>query len=195
MVRHTETVDDESTSTPRRTRADLRALSDYRRDPHGVDNDRVMRLVDHGWVTITNDLGQTSLTGFGDWLSGVVYELIEDVETDDLDMIVDLMGMGDFVDAATSFRDGEDGAKYFRTVLALANRVCEVRSLDDDPFDHDGLFAPYFAGFDAERRTVEMRFEDERVADAYVDEWCDGYAAVQIPGDAARVVIDTNPDA
>ena len=202
MVRHTD-ADDESTSTTRRTRADLRALPKYARFYPGAadagDDDRMRRLVDHGWLTTDADdpvsPAQVSTTGNGNRLAGVVHELSEDVESDDLGMVVDLMGMGDFVDTATAHHDPEATAKYLLSVLALANRVCEVRSVADDPFEHDGLFAPYFAGYDGKRHTVEMRFESADVADRYVAEWCDGYAAVQMPDDAACVVIKTDADA
>jgi len=202
MVRHTEPADDESTSTTRRTRADLRYLAEaghprtHKLDPEVADDPkRNARLREHGWVG-----SQGSLTGDGDRLASVVRSLTTDDDTgaDDFEWVVDIMGMNDFVDAAISAPNAEDAGKYFRSILALANRVDEARhtagTQDVEP-EHDGLFAPHFVAFDARRGTVEMAFNDVDTADVYADEWVgDRNDGVQAPTDPTTLYVDVTDD-
>lgn len=173
MVRHTETADDESTSTTRRTRADLRYLADVvthtRVDTdEATDAKRNARLIDHGWVTSQGK----STTGDGHRVAGVVETLRnDDVEYDDFDMAVDAMGMADFVDACVEAPSIQDAVAFVRGVFVCANTVDEARhdaGTQDVEFDHDGMFAPHLAEFDARKGTVEVRFESESTARSWV---------------------------
>lgn len=92
-----------------------------------------------------------------------------DVEHDDVDYAIDIMGMNTFVDEALRSPSAGDFAGYVRGILVVANTIDEARhhaDTQDVEFDHDGLFAPHFApdGFDARNGKVEVRFESEATA-------------------------------
>lgn len=157
---------DDTTST-RRTRADLRAIATVVADRgvDGVDEDRRARLRAHGWLS-SND----ALTGNGTRVGGVVDTLDE---REMLDLQVDMMGFGDFVDAATA-RPTTDALAYMAGVRTLANLIDEARHQTEtqaDEFDHDGTFAPHFVDFDARDGTVEVRFKTKAAAAEYLREW------------------------
>jgi len=173
MVRHATTAADESTSTTRRTRADLRYLADVstkvRIDADvATDPGRNHRLVDHGWVT--PDVRTT--TAEGKRLAGVVATLrSDDLEHDDFYMAVESMGVADFVDACIEAPSIQDGVAFIRGVFVCANTADEARHDADtqaDEYDHDGMFAPHLADFDARKGTVEVRFECEATARAWI---------------------------
>ena len=170
MVRHTEAVDDESTTTTRRTRADLRYLANAVRGARvdtdaATDASRNSRLVDHGWFT-----SQGGVTGDGAKLARVVGALANDeVEHDDVDYAIDVMGMATFVDEALRASSAGDFAGWVRGILVVANTIDEARhhaGTQDVEYDHDGLFEGHFAdeGFDARNGKVEVRFEREATA-------------------------------
>lgn len=178
MVRSKTATDDESTTTTRRTRADLRYLADTvshsRVDTDAAtDAKRNARLVDHGWFT-----NQGGVTGDGAKLARVVGGLSnDDLEDDDFDYAVDIMGMDTFVSQALRAKSAVDFEGYVRGILVVANTIDEARhkaGTQDVEFDHDGLFAPHFApdGFDARKGDVEVRFEDESTARVWSVEWC-----------------------
>lgn len=176
MVRHITTADEESTSTTRRTRSDLRYLADVvthtRVDTDvATDASRNSRLIDHGWVTSQG----RSTTANGHRIAGVVETLRnEDVETDDFDMVVDIMGMSDFVDACIEAPSIQDAVAFIRGALVLVNQIDEARHAADrghHEYEHDGLFAPHFADFEARLGTIEVRFETRQTAFQFANEY------------------------
>jgi len=170
---HKPVATDGGVTTTRRTRADLRYLADVvthtRVDTDAAtDSERNRRLIDHGWVTSQG----TSTTGDGHRVAGVVGTLRNrDAEYDDFDMAVDAMGMADFVDACVEAPSIQDAVSFVRGVFVCANTADEARhdaGTQADEYDHDGMFAPHLADFDARNGTVEVRFERESTARSWV---------------------------
>ena len=149
MVRHTHEADDESTTTTRRTRADLRYLAGGDFD----DASRNTRLRSHGWVH-----AQGRKTGDGEVLAATVEVL---ARRNLFDKTVDIMGLADFVDAVTTAESPLSFLAGVRTVDALADAAVAVTDYDGFVDDYDP--SPTYA-FDARKGTVEVGFSDDDTA-------------------------------
>lgn len=147
-----DVVEPDTSKARRRTRGDLEALADVAKDrvDHGHDDARVFRLIDHEWATV-DGLGRVQLTEDGARIGRVVAAMRD---RDTFDATVDLMGVGDFVDAAI---DADDALAYFAGVRTVAATVSEA--VDESDSAH--LQGDDPLRFDARKGRVEVVFADE----------------------------------
>lgn len=186
------------TTTRRRTKRDVTAaahiVSGYDatigREP---DRDRADRLVEHGWAVHADDRDYPiSLSENGRRIGAVASGLIE---REEFEWVVDIFGVGDFVDTVTSAPTVEDAVDLFAVVLSAANLCDEARhraDTQDVEFDHSGLFAPHISAVDARRGSISLIFADVSTADAFVDLWSNDIrssVAVQSASKPTRVTI------
>jgi hypothetical protein len=144
-----------------RTRKDLRAVARYVDGEAGtVDTDRKARLVEHGWVT-DNDC----LTTDGIKIGRVVSTI-----SDDLDIVVHIMGMPAFVDACLSNRAVVDIVDYLRGVIVVDAVAGDC--IDDMRADNNAYVDTVsYADFDVNNGTVEVVFQTKQGAFRFIDQY------------------------